>query len=70
MRATGLSGYEFMRGLYQSERVSVLDGGAFGEGTRGFVRVFFGADPKVLDEACVRIRRYVSSLPAVRGPAK
>ncbi len=68
VRRTGLSGYEFMRGLYRSERVSVLDGGAFGEGTRGFVRVFFGADPKALGEACVRIRRYVSSLPGVLGP--
>ncbi len=54
-----------MRGLYRSERVSVLDGGAFGAETRGFVRVFFGADPQVLAEACVRIRRYVSSLPGV-----
>src|SRR5271165_6975688 len=67
VRRTGLSGYEFMRGLYRQERVSVLDGGAFGAGTRGFVRVFFGADPRVLDEACVRIRRYVSSLPGVLG---
>jgi aspartate/methionine/tyrosine aminotransferase len=64
VRRTGLSGYEFMRGLYRQERVSVLDGGAFGEGTRGFVRVFFGAESSVLEEACVRIRRYVASLPA------
>ncbi len=64
VRRTGLSGYEFMRGLYRQERVSVLDGGAFGEGTRGFVRVFFGADTQLLEEACVRVRRYVASLPA------
>ncbi len=67
VRRTGLSGYEFMRGLYQSERVSVLDGGAFGAGTRGFVRVFFGADPDVLGEACVRIRRYLASLRPARA---
>jgi len=59
VRGTGLSGYEFMRGLYESERVSVLDGGAFGAGTRGFVRVFFGTDPAALGEACRRIRRFV-----------
>jgi aspartate/methionine/tyrosine aminotransferase len=67
VRRTGLSGYEFMRGLYGAERVSVLDGGAFGAETRGFVRVFFGADPQVLEEACVRIHRYVASLPALRA---
>jgi arginine:pyruvate transaminase len=60
VRGTGLSGYEFMRGLYESERVSVLDGGAFGAGTRGFVRVFFGTDPAALSEACRRIHRFVA----------
>jgi len=62
VRGTGLSGYEFMRGLYESERVSVLDGGAFGAGTRGFVRLFFGTDPAALAEACHRIRRFVARL--------
>ena len=38
VRDTGLSGYDFMCELYRSEGVSVLDGGAFGEGTAGFVR--------------------------------
>jgi len=60
VRATGMSGYEFMRGLYESERVSVLDGGAFGAGTRGFVRVFFGTDPAALIEACRRIHRFLA----------
>ena len=41
VRDTGLSGYDFMSGLFRSERVSVLDGGAFGEATRGFVRLCF-----------------------------
>src|ERR1700678_4460043 len=31
VRGTGLSGYDFMCELYRSERVSVLDGGAFGK---------------------------------------
>jgi aspartate/methionine/tyrosine aminotransferase len=60
VRATGLTGYDFMRGLYESERVSVLDGGAFGADTRGFVRIFFGTDAPRLREAAVRIRRYVA----------
>ena len=33
VRGTGLSGYEFMQALYKSERVSVLDGAAFGRET-------------------------------------
>ena len=44
VRGTGLSGYEFMRALYKSERVSVLDGAAFGRETAGFVRVCFATD--------------------------
>jgi octopine/nopaline transport system ATP-binding protein len=62
VRPTGLSGYEFMRALYAAERVSVLDGGAFGVETRGFVRLCFAADDKTLREAIVRIRRFVTTL--------
>jgi aspartate/methionine/tyrosine aminotransferase len=59
---TGQSGYVFMSGLYNSERVSVLDGGAFGEATRGFVRLCFATDEATLREAIARIRRYVQAL--------
>jgi aspartate/methionine/tyrosine aminotransferase len=59
VRGCGMSGHEFMTGLFRSERVSVLDGGAFGEGTAGFVRLFFGTDEKSLREGCRRIRRFV-----------
>jgi len=62
VRGTGLSGYDFMRELYRQERVSVLDGGAFGKETSGFVRVCFAADEEVLREAIVRIRRFVATL--------
>jgi aspartate/methionine/tyrosine aminotransferase len=62
VRATGLSGYEFMRALYAAERVSVLDGGAFGVETQGFVRLCFAADDKTLREAILRIRRFVATL--------
>jgi aspartate/methionine/tyrosine aminotransferase len=64
VRDTGLSGYDFMSGLFKSERVSVLDGGAFGAATRGFVRLCFATDEAALREAIVRIRRYVGSLTA------
>jgi aspartate/methionine/tyrosine aminotransferase len=64
VQGTGLSGYDFMSGLFRSEGVSVLDGGAFGEATRGFVRLCFATDEVTLREAMVRIRRYVGSLAA------
>jgi aspartate/methionine/tyrosine aminotransferase len=62
VRGTGLSGYDFMCGLYRAERVSVLDGGAFGKETSGFVRVCFATDEERLREAVVRIRRFVDTL--------
>jgi aspartate/methionine/tyrosine aminotransferase len=61
VRATGLSGYDFMCELYASERVSVLDGGAFGRETSGFVRVCFATDEALLRRAIVRIRRFVET---------
>jgi arginine:pyruvate transaminase len=62
VRGTGLSGYDFMCALYKSERLSVLDGGAFGTETRGFVRLCFATDEATLSEAVVRIRRFVGTL--------
>ncbi len=62
VRGTGLSGYDFMCELYRTERVSVLDGGAFGKETSGFVRVCFATDMELLREAMVRVRRFVESL--------
>ena len=62
VRDTGLSGYDFMCGLYRTEGVSVLDGGAFGKGTDGFVRVCFATDEGRLRQAIVRIRRFVDTL--------
>jgi arginine:pyruvate transaminase len=63
VRETGMSGFEFMSELYRSERVSVLDGGAFGPGTAGFVRLFFATDEAALREGCARIRRFAASRP-------
>ena len=62
VRGTGLSGYDFMCELYRTERVSVLDGGAFGRETSGCVRVCFAADEELLRRAIVRIRRFVETL--------
>jgi arginine:pyruvate transaminase len=62
VRGTGLTGNEFMRGLFEAERVSVIDGGAFGRGTSGFVRLCFATDEAELGAAVVRIRRYANTL--------
>jgi arginine:pyruvate transaminase len=61
VRDTGLSGYDFMTELYHAERVSVLDGGAFGRGSKGFVRLCFATDEAALTEASLRIRRFVET---------
>jgi len=65
VRGTGLSGREFMHRLYESQRVSVLDGGAFGRETQGFVRICFATDEATITEACRRIRLFLQD-----GPAK
>ncbi|MEP6548345.1 MAG: pyridoxal phosphate-dependent aminotransferase [Gammaproteobacteria bacterium] len=62
VRGTGLTGYDFVRELYKTERLSVLDGGAFGLETRGFVRVCFAADEALLRGAAIRLRRFVKTL--------
>jgi aspartate/methionine/tyrosine aminotransferase len=68
--ATGLSGREFVRALYASGRVSVMDGAAFGAATAGCVRVCFATDAATIDAACERIRRFCATeLPAVRSTA-
>jgi arginine:pyruvate transaminase len=65
VRGTGLTGHAFMTQLYRAERVSVIDGGAFGAETGGCVRICFAAEEAQLREACVRIRRFVRSLKTV-----
>jgi aspartate/methionine/tyrosine aminotransferase len=59
VRGTGLTGREFMHALYESQRVSVIDGGAFGRETQGFVRVCFATDEATINEACRRIRSFL-----------
>ena len=59
---TGLSGEEFMRALYASQRVSVMDGAAFGRSSEHCVRVCFTAEEATLDAACSRLRRFCADL--------
>jgi aspartate/methionine/tyrosine aminotransferase len=55
---TGLSGYEFMRALYEHRQVSVLDGAAFGKQTAHYVRICFATEEATIDAACQRIRQF------------
>ena len=59
---TGLPAHEFMRQLYEQERVSVMDGAAFSHQTRRFVRICFATDEATIDAACERIRRFCTQL--------
>ena len=62
VRGSGLPAAAFVAGLYEAERVSVLDGAVFGEETKDFVRVCFATDEASLLEAARRIRRYAGTL--------
>ena len=55
---TGLTGAEFARDLYATQRVSVMDGAAFGRATASCVRVCFATDEATLDTTCERLRRF------------
>jgi len=59
--ATHLTGREFVRALYASQKVSLLDGAAFGAATAHCVRVCFATDQQTIDAACERIRRFCAT---------
>jgi aspartate/methionine/tyrosine aminotransferase len=58
---SGLSGREFVRALYGAQKVSVMDGAAFGAATAHCVRVCFATDESSIDAACERIRRFCAT---------
>ncbi len=62
VRGTGLGSGEFMNRLYATERVSVVDGAAFGRATDGFVRLSFATRPDLIAEGCRRVQRFCAGL--------
>jgi arginine:pyruvate transaminase len=62
IRPSGLSGAQFCQQLYDQERVSVLDAGAFGSSTQGYVRLSFADGESQLQEGCHRIARFYRGL--------
>ena len=55
VRAHNGDANEFAWDLYRATGVSVLDAGAFGSTSRGWVRISYGVDDAQLEEACRRI---------------
>ena len=60
--ATGLSCEEFAKRLLAAERVAVVPGTAFGAGGEGFVRCCYATSREELEEALVRMRRFLRGL--------
>ncbi|RLT26118.1 MAG: aminotransferase class I/II-fold pyridoxal phosphate-dependent enzyme, partial [Chloroflexi bacterium] len=58
--STGLNDVEFAEQLLLEERVAVVPGSTFGQSGRGFVRVCYAASYEDLEEAMVRIERFVT----------
>jgi aminotransferase len=57
--ATGLSSEDFAQGLLREERVAVVPGSAFGPSGEGHVRACYATSYEQLEEALVRIGRFV-----------
>ncbi len=62
VRGTGLSSTEFAWHLLEHQRVSVLDGAAFGRSASGYVRLSYTLDEDRLDEACERIAAFCRTI--------
>jgi aminotransferase len=57
--STGLDSETFSRRLLEEERVAVIPGGAFGESGEGHVRACYATSYEQLEEALLRIGRFV-----------
>ena len=62
LRATGLSDDEFCNRLLQEEKVAIVPGNAFGDAGTGFARVSYATSYEQLEEALVRIDRFVKRI--------
>ncbi|WP_407121382.1 pyridoxal phosphate-dependent aminotransferase [Bradyrhizobium sp. STM 3561] len=57
-RATGLSAYDFARGLVLEEGVAILPADDFGDSATGHLRINLGAADVEIEEAAQRLSRY------------
>ena len=61
VRAHDANANNFAWDLYRATGVSVLDAGAFGSASKGWVRISYGLDEASLKEACLRIVNFTKS---------
>lgn len=59
---TGMKSLEFCQALLKAEKVACVPGTAFGESGEGHIRCSYATSLEKLNEALVRIRRFVESL--------
>lgn len=62
IESTGLSSEQFAKKLLQTEKVVVVPGGAFGSSGEGYVRCSYATSMAQLQEAMMRMRRFVENL--------
>lgn len=62
LRSTGLSDDEFCNRLLREEHVAMVPGNAFGDAGLGFARVSYATSYEKLEEAIVRIERFVKRI--------
>ncbi|MEO0635320.1 MAG: aminotransferase class I/II-fold pyridoxal phosphate-dependent enzyme [Pseudomonadota bacterium] len=62
VRGAGLDAEQFTKELYEAEKVSLLNGGAFGPNAAGFARLSFTGNEEQIREGCARIRRFAEGL--------
>lgn len=61
-RATGLSAYDFAKGLVLEEGVAILPADDFGHSVTGYLRINLGVPDAEMDEAILRLTRYAERL--------
>lgn len=62
IRSTGLSSEDFARELLLREGVALVPGGVFGECGEGHVRCSYATSTRNIEEALLRIGKFLSSL--------
>lgn len=62
IKSTGMTSDEFCEKFLLSQRVAAIPGSAFGPGGEGFVRMCYATSMDDLNEAMVRLKRFLGSL--------
>ncbi len=66
VKKTGMSSEQFAEELLISEKVAVVPGNVFGPSGEGYIRCFYASSLEQLQEALVRMKRFVEKVGAVK----